>query len=163
MKNRGEEVTYSKLVAATPKALANAETEAPVDKNVVYKILRKRCFDSVDDPEDTWKHQARLSQNALTDEQKAQRHTWALDFQEGRIAKKRRTANWFYHNVVWTDICNSILPRTQKRHEEMILAELKDQACVQKPERQHCKDQAKVLGFHQGVLGTNPGTWQVAH
>ena len=68
MKNRGEEVTYSKLVTATPKALANAETEAPVDKNVVYKILRKRCFDSVDDPEDTWKHQARLSQNALTDE-----------------------------------------------------------------------------------------------
>jgi len=122
MKNRGEEVTYAKLVAATPKALANADTEAPVDKNVVYKILRKRCYDSVGDPDDTWKHQVRLSQTALTDGQKAERHTWGLGFQENDIRKKRRTANWFYHNVVWTDVCNSILPRTQKRHEEMILA-----------------------------------------
>jgi hypothetical protein len=122
MKNRGEEVTYAKLVSATPKALANADTEAPVDKNVVYKILRKRCYDSVDDPDDTWKHNLRLSQNALTDGQKAERQTWGLGFQENDIRKKRRTANWFYHNLVWTDICNSILPRTQKRHEEMILA-----------------------------------------
>jgi hypothetical protein len=122
MKNRGEEVTYAKLVSATPKALANKDTEAPVDKNVVYKILRKRCYDSVDDPDDTWKHNLRLSQNALTDGQKAERQTWGLGFQENDIRKKRRTANWFYHNLVWTDICNSILPRTQKRHEEMILA-----------------------------------------
>ena len=122
MKSRGEEVTYAKLVAATPKALANADTEEPVDKNVVYKILRKRCYDSVDDPDDTWKHQVRLSQTALTDGQKAERNTWGLDFQENDIRKKRRTANWFYHNVVWTDICNSVLPRTQKRSEEMIIA-----------------------------------------
>ena len=122
MKSRGEEVTYAKLVAATPKALANADTEAPVDKNVVYKILRKRCYDSVDDTEDTWKHQARLSQSALTECQRAERNMWGVGFQENDIRKKRRTANWFYNNVVWTDICNSILPRTQKRHEEMILA-----------------------------------------
>ena len=122
MKNRGEEVTYATLVAATPKALANEDTEEPVDKNVVYKILRKRCHDNVDDPEDTWKNQARLSQSALTDGQQAERHTWALGFQENDIGKKRRTANWFYEKVAWTDICNSILPRTQKRHQEMILA-----------------------------------------
>ena len=122
MKNRGEEVTYAKLVSATPKALANADTEAPVDKNVVYKILRKRCYDSVDDPDDTWKHNLTLSQTVLTDGQKAERNTWALGFQENDIRKKRRIAIWFYYNVVWTDICNSILPRIRKRQEEMISA-----------------------------------------
>ena len=54
--------------------------------------------------------------------QKSERHTWAQCFQENDIGKKRRTANWFFQRVVWTDICNSILPQTQKRHEEMILA-----------------------------------------
>ena len=122
MKTRGEEPTYSQLVAANPKALLNADTEAPVDKKIVYNILRKRCYDNVDDPDDTWKHQARLSQNALTDGQKKERDLWAQGFQESDIGKKRRSANWFFEKVVWTDICNSILPRTQKRSEEMILA-----------------------------------------
>ena len=122
MKSRGEEPTYGVLVAANPNALANAGTMVPVDKKIVYKILRKRCHDNVDDPDDTWTNQVRLSQNALTDGQKVERHTWALGFQENDITRKRRTANWFFHNVVWTDICNTILPRTKKRHEEMILA-----------------------------------------
>jgi hypothetical protein len=33
-----------------------------------------------------------------------------------------RSGCWYFNNLVWTDICNSILPRTGKRHLEMTLA-----------------------------------------
>ena len=33
-----------------------------------------------------------------------------------------RTDNWYYKWVVWCDICNSILPRTEKKANEQALA-----------------------------------------
>ena len=117
MKDRGQEPTYPALVAANPKALMNPTTNKPVAKNAVYTILRKRCYDDVDDPGDTWSHEARFSQTALTEASIKQRSSWA-----NMMQKKRHSGQWYYDNLVWTDICNSILPRTTKRHQEMVLA-----------------------------------------
>ena len=59
MKERGEEPTYPKLGAANPTALLNPETDKPVGKKRVFAILRRRCYDDPEDPEDTWEHRAR--------------------------------------------------------------------------------------------------------
>ena len=117
MKNRGEEPTYPRLVACNPKALMNTETDEPVDKKVVYNILRSHCYDDPSDPSDGWTHQERLAQNALTEKMVEDRYHWALDMQ-----KKRHSVQYSFRTLVWTDICNTILPRTKKRHEEMVLA-----------------------------------------
>ena len=53
MAQRGEEPTYPALVAANPKALLNPATGEPVDKKIVYDILRAECYDDDDDPDDT--------------------------------------------------------------------------------------------------------------
>ena len=47
----------------------------------------------------------------------AKRYAWA-DWMRGL----RRTSAWYYANVVWTDICNSVLPRTEKKATEQALA-----------------------------------------
>ena len=38
------------------------------------------------------------------------------------VQKIPRTSRWYYHNVVWTDLCNSILPRTEQKATEQALA-----------------------------------------
>lgn len=117
MKERGEEPTYAKLVASNPRASLNPETKRPVDKRVLYNVLRKRCYDDANDPKDTWTNSTRCSKNALTEKQIILRYAWAK-FMKGL----RHTPTWYYEKLIWTDICNTILPRTQKKHEEQILA-----------------------------------------
>ena len=117
MKERGEEPTYAKLVASNPKASRNPETNRPVDKKVLYNVLRKRCYDDAKDINDTWSNSTRCSKNALTEKQIIARHAWAKSMKE-----KRHSPTWYYEKLIWTDLCNSILPRTQKKHEEQILA-----------------------------------------
>ena len=107
MKERGEEPTYAKLVAANPKASRNPETDRPVDKKVLYNVLRKRCYDDPKDPSDTWSNATRCSKNALTEKQIVARYAWAKWMKE-----KRHSPTWYYEKLIWTDICNSILPRT---------------------------------------------------
>jgi len=117
MKDRGEEPTYSDIVAANPVALLNPATGKPVGKKRVYSIVEERCYDDPNDPEDTWVNARRLSKKALTPDMISKRLEWALDFQE-----HDRTEEWLYQNVVWTDLCNSILPRSEKRKLEQTLA-----------------------------------------
>jgi hypothetical protein len=117
MKERGEEPTYAKLVASNPKASCNPGTERPVDKKVVYNVLRKRCYDDPNDKSDTWTNSTRCSKNALTEKQIVARHAWAK-----WMKAKPHSATWYYEKLIWTDICNTILPRTLKKHEEQILA-----------------------------------------
>lgn len=117
MKERGQEPTYADLVAACPNALLNPDTGNPVGKKRVYAIMRGQCFDDPDDPEDKWKNQRRLSKTALTDSSITLRLAW------GKLEQaKRHQAIWFYMNLVWSNLCNTILPRTEKRHWEMTLA-----------------------------------------
>lgn len=117
MKGRGEEPTYAKMVAACPEALRNPKTREPVGKKRVYEIMKSQCYDDPENPDDVWTHGPRNSKRALTASAMKLRYEWALAMQE-----ERRTPAWLYENLVWTDICNTILPRTEKRQEEMTLA-----------------------------------------
>ena len=54
MKARGEEPTYSALVANNPEQLLNPQTGQAVGKKRVYAMLEERCYDDPTDPEDTW-------------------------------------------------------------------------------------------------------------
>ena len=117
MKERGQEPTYASLVAACPQALTNPTTQEVVGKKRVYAILEERCYDDPENPDDTWEHNSRYSKVALTETAKRQRFDWGLH-EQGR----NRQPAWLYKNVVWTDICNTILARTEKRHLEMTLA-----------------------------------------
>ena len=38
------------------------------------------------------------------------------------VSALRHNNLWFYNNLVWTDLCNSIIPLTKKKANEMALA-----------------------------------------
>ena len=117
-KERGEEVTYESAVAANPAALRNPNTGEAVGKKRVYRILSERCYDDPDDPEDTWEHTPRLANVALTDLNIRFRYEWGLWMQ----GEGGHTDAWYFRNLVWTDICNTLLARTEKRWNEIMLA-----------------------------------------
>ena len=107
----------SALVANNPQQLLNPHTGEAVGKKRVYAILEERCYDDPTDPEDTWVNRARLSKTALSDLAKRRRLEWAVDLQS-----RNHRPSYFFKKLVWTDICNTILPRTEKRHKDMVLA-----------------------------------------
>ena len=117
MKERGEEPTYPSIVANNRNALTNPVTGEVVGKKRLYSILEERCYDDPDDPEDTWKNRARCSKTALTQPAKRARYDWAL-----AIDSESHKPSWFFNKLVWTDICNTILPCSEKRYKEMTLA-----------------------------------------
>jgi len=117
MAQRGEEPTYAALVANNKRALQNPETNEPVNKHRVYDILRSRCYDDPDDPDDTWECRPRSSKAALTDTDTKKRLDWGLYMQS-----LDWQAWWIFKNIVWTDICNTLLPTNEKRHKEMVLS-----------------------------------------
>ena len=117
IKKRGKEPTYSGLVGRNPNATRNPETGEPVSKKTLYSVLRERCYDDEDDPEDTWKHRARNSKEALTEPQMQARLAWAVWMESLDLQPEE-----FFQSVLWTDICNKILPRTEKKAAEQALA-----------------------------------------
>ena len=52
MKEKDDEATYAAVAAYNPKAWLNPDTERPVRKKVLHKLLKKRCHDDPNDPED---------------------------------------------------------------------------------------------------------------
>ena len=131
MKRRGEEPTYPALVAANPVALLNPATGKPVGKKRVYAILRERCYDDPGNPQDAWSHHVRFSKSALTADNMAKRRRWG----EQELAAGHRE-EWYFKNVVWTDICNSILARTEQRQQgSQRLDERGQQGGVEEPAR----------------------------
>ena len=115
MKKKGAEPTYAKVVAACPTASINPSTGQPFGKKRVYQVLRERCFDET--PEKPWDHKARYSKAALTDGQVAKRFKFAQEVQE-----KGHSDSWYYNSVVWTDLCNSVLPTSEQKATEQALA-----------------------------------------
>ena len=115
IKAEGDEPTYSAVVAACPQATMNPSTNEPVDKRLVYTVFRECCYD--DDPADTWDHRPRLAQSALDRPAIEKRFLFA-----NHMLTTRRAAQWFYMNLVWVDICRSILPRTQRKAAALALA-----------------------------------------
>ena len=108
LKREGLEPTFSLVVAKCPKASLNPTTGATVDKKRIYDTMREKCFDESE--EQPWKHRARLSKTILTETEESRRLAW------GHFIQALGHTDYFYkHWLVWTDICNSILPRTLKR------------------------------------------------
>ena len=117
MKDNDDPVTYPTIVAHNPKASLNPDTGRPVHKTQIYKLLKKRCHDDPNGPEDTWSHDYRNSKKALTEKMMAERLKWAEEL-EGSILKPE----WCYQHLIWTDICNTILPRTEEMHKKQVIA-----------------------------------------
>ena len=117
LKAEGEEPTYSAVVAACPVATLNPATGEPVDKALLYTVLRESCYDDDDDPEDTWDHRNRLARGALDEAAMLKRDAFAI-----HVMGLRYTEQWYFFNLVWCDLCNSIVPRTQKKAQELALA-----------------------------------------
>ena len=90
-------------------------TQRPVGKKRVYDVFRNLCYD--EDPAKPWKHQKRLQGKALTQRAQERRAEWA----EGELEGERTDA-WFMRHCVWTDVCSSVLPRTEQKAAEQALA-----------------------------------------
>ena len=115
MKLRDEEPTFGKIVGACPNAILNPATKKPVDKKRVYDVMRAHCYD--EDQDDPWTCRPRLSKTALTEDMEQKRWDWAV-----AVQALRHTPKWYYERLVWTDLCNSILPRSEKKAAEQALA-----------------------------------------
>ena len=109
-KAKGGEVTYAHVVGTCKDAVKNPATGKPVDKRAVYTVFQERCYDDEEDPSNTWKNTARLARAALPKEMKVKRYNWAV-----WMRGLRHTDAWYFTNLVWTDICNSVLPRREKQ------------------------------------------------
>ena len=117
LKEKGEEVTYASVVAHNPKASQNPQTNRPVGKKVVYKVLKRHCYDDPNNPDDKWVHDCKYSKKALTERQIEARYTWAWEL-EGSILNPQ----WCWQNLIWTDICNTILATTKHMHQKQVMA-----------------------------------------
>ena len=115
LKARGQEPTAASLIAQCPLASLNAATQAPVDKRAVYDVMRSLCHDG--DPAKPWVNGALFSKTALTAEDMRRRYRWVV-----HIANLRHSAQWYHDKVIFTDICNSILPTNEKKANEQALA-----------------------------------------
>ena len=115
MKQNKVEPTYTRIITACPEASWNPATEKPFGKKRVYQVLRERCYD--EDPDKPWVHKARYSKAALTDEQQAKRYKFGEKVQE-----RGHSESWYYNNVVWTDLCNTIQATTEQAATEQALA-----------------------------------------
>ena len=133
IKREGQEPTYSAVVAACPQATCNPHTEQPVDKKLVYNIFREACYD--DDPADLWAHRTRLARSALEDDAKVRR----LDFGRYMLALNH-TPSWYCRNIVWCDLCNSILPRSERKATQMALARKGGKGWMSKGSQAHSQN-----------------------
>ena len=115
MKKSGIEPTYGNVVAACPKAALNPKTKRPFSKFTVYGVMQEDCYD--DDPCLPWQHKARFSKKALTTDMMERRVKFA-DY----VSDFHNNANVFFNNLVWTDLCNSIIPLSEKKANQMALA-----------------------------------------
>ena len=115
LKARGVEPTYSLVIAQCPNASINPITGEAVSKDVVYDILENRCYDI--DPETPWSHQKRLSKVPVLPQDVPKR----LAFGRYMLSLKH-TAAWYWRHIIWTDICNSVLPTTVRKANAQALA-----------------------------------------
>ena len=115
IKAEDDEVTYSAVVAACPQATLNPATNEPVDKRLLYRAFRECCYD--EGAEDTWGHFDRLAQQALDEAAMKRRVTFG-----NHMTSLRHTAMWYFQNIVWVDICASILPTTQRKSKALKVA-----------------------------------------
>ena len=115
LKRRGVEPTYATVVSQCPEAVMNPRTGKAVDKRLVYNVLKEDCRD--DGAEEPWVCEATLSRGTLLPLEREKRRKWAQ-----KLIDSGHTGPWFYKNVIWTDISNSIMPGTEKKAFLMTMA-----------------------------------------
>ena len=115
LKDSGSEPTFALVVAQCPRAALNPNTGKLVDPKLVYKVLRKDCYDHT--PDKPWTNRPRLQKVALPAEVKEKRLAWGKQLQRQDLP-----AAWFFRHVLWMDICASVLPRTEAKAKEQALA-----------------------------------------
>ena len=114
-KKRKIEPTYKLIVGSCENAIINPDTGKPVDKKIVYEIFRKNCFDeNADEP---WQHKARYSKTALPGQMTVRRLAFGEHVQAWGLS-----AVWYFHNIVWVDLCNSILPLSETKASDQALS-----------------------------------------
>ena len=115
LKKKGVEPTYERVIIACPKAALNPKAKKPFTKFTVFSILAEDCYD--DDPCLPWEHKSRFSKAALSPEMRQKRVVFA------NLAQGFAHNNlWYYNHLVWTDLCSSITPTSEKEANEMALA-----------------------------------------
>ena len=151
----GKEPTYSAIVAHNPKATLNPETKRPVDKKIVYNLVKKRCYDDANNPEDTWTHDYRYSKKALTETQQKNRWDWAKE-----VPQVLLNPDWCYKNLIWTDICNSILANCESMHHKQVMARKGRKGWGSKATRKKSKNLVGDKGpIKQNQWGTTRVWW----
>ena len=115
MKFRDEDPAADAIIAQNPRAALNPATGEAVDKKVIYEILSRLCHDG--DPTKPWVHRVRFAKNALSTIDMTKRWNWAFF-----LANLHHLATWYFNRLIFTDICNSILPLTEKKAQEQRLA-----------------------------------------
>jgi len=115
LKEHGAEPTYALACGSCPQAVINPSTGKPVDKKRIYDVMRESCYDEV--PEEPWAHRPRLSKTSLSADVIENRHTWAE-----WVKSLNHRPSWYYDHLVWTDLCNSILPRSISKAKEQAQA-----------------------------------------
>ena len=108
LKKAGIEPTFALVAAQCPNASLNPATGERIDKKRIYSIMKERCYDET--PDQPWKHRPRLSKTLLTAEDMQRRMRWAES-----MKSLRHTPAWYVKHLIWTDICNDILPRTPRK------------------------------------------------
>lgn len=116
LKNKDLEPTYALVVAQCPRAALNPATGELVGKKRVYDAMREGCYDK--DPSDCWQNRPRLQKKALPETVQQKRLVWGHSLQQADAG----IAGWCCRHIVWTDLCNSILPRTEAKAKEQALA-----------------------------------------
>ena len=115
MKSSGAEPTYARILSSCPEAVKNPATGKPVDKKRVFDIFESQCYD--DGAERPWKNRKRLTKSALPEDVMKKRLDW-----QAFMVGLGHTAEWYYKNLIWVDLCNSIIPTSEKKATEQALA-----------------------------------------
>ena len=131
-KAKGGDPTYGHICGNCTEAVINPSTGKPVDKRAVYTVFRERCYDDEEHPENTWANRARLARTAITEQMRLRRYNWAA-----WMLTLRHTCEWYFMNLVWVDICNSVLPLTEKKAEEQALARKAGKAWMSEGSQHH--------------------------
>ena len=108
IKRNGGEPTYVRILASCPEAVKNPATGKPVDKKRVFDVFETQCYD--DGASEPWKNRRRLTKSALPDKVMEKRLAWQVF-----VVGLGHTTEWYYKNVIWFDLCNSIIPTSEKK------------------------------------------------
>ena len=82
----------------------------------MYDIPENRCYDI--DPAMPWCHQKRVATSPVLPQDLPKRLAFGV-----HMLGLMRTPYWYWRHVVWTDICNSVLPTTIRKANAQALAQ----------------------------------------